>query len=58
MALEKGKAYSAAMVLKEYFGLKEGQNVMGFAEELKTLTDSEKLAMAKDAANQLGVSLK
>jgi hypothetical protein len=58
MPLEKGKEYSAAMILKEYFGLLPDQNVMGFSNELKTLNDTEKLELATEVAKQLGVSIK
>lgn len=58
MPLVVGQEYSAAMILKEYFGLKPDQNVMGFSNELKTLSEEEKNEMAVEAAKLLGVKIK
>lgn len=40
---KKGKV----KVLKEYFGLKEGQKLTDFAAELKELTDEEKVQLTE-----------
>lgn len=44
-------------ILKEYFGLKHGQKLMDFAEELKGLTADEKQELAELAAVELGVTV-
>lgn len=58
MPLVVGQEYTPAMILKEYFGLKPDQNVMGFANELKTLSEEEKNELTVEAAKQLGVKIK
>ena len=44
-------------ILKEYFGLKDGQKLMDFAEELKGLTAADKLELAELVAVELGVTV-
>lgn len=41
-------------ILNEFFGRKPGQTLAEFNAELKTLTEAEKLEMAKAAAKSLG----
>ena len=45
---------SRVMILKEYFGLKQGQSLMDFARELKDLNENEKIDLARLAAKELG----
>lgn len=45
-------------VLKEYFGLKDGQTLSEFAAEVKQLSTESKHEMAVAAAEQLGHTLK
>lgn len=44
-------------VLKEFFGLKEGQTNMEFLHELKELSPDERKELSTLAAAQLGVDL-
>ena len=46
----------AAIILKDFFGLKEGQTAMGFMQEVKALTEDEKLDLARAAAKAIGLS--
>jgi ABC-type proline/glycine betaine transport system ATPase subunit len=57
-AMEMSSGQSAAMVLKQYFGLLPNQSVGAFAQELKALGDDEKRELAQVAAQELGVTLK
>lgn len=43
------------ILLKTYFGLKPGQDLRGFTDELKALTTEEKLELAQQAAADLGL---
>lgn len=45
------------VVLKEFFGYLPGQDLKGFNEELKRLSEGEKNELASLAAKQLGVKL-
>jgi hypothetical protein len=44
-------------VLKDFFGYLPGQDLKGFAAELKTLSNEEKAELATLAAQALGVEL-
>lgn len=48
------KKKGTATVIKEYFGYRKGENLQGFRNELKELSDEEKLELAQGAARQLG----
>lgn len=50
MATENEKK-SPARVLKQYFGLKEGQKISDFVEELKALSPEEKLQLTDGIQN-------
>ena len=52
------KLMSGAAVLKNYFGLKDGQTLSDFTKELKDLTPADKKELATAAAKELGVALK
>lgn len=43
---------------KEFFGLKDGQKLTGFASELKALTHEDKLEMAPLLGAELGCEVK
>lgn len=49
MADEKPR--STTKTLSDYFGRKEGQNLAGFAEELKALSADEKQQLAEGIIN-------
>jgi hypothetical protein len=53
---EKRQMKSVA-ILKEFFGLKEGQSNMEFLQELKTLSPDERTELSLLAAAQLGAEL-
>jgi hypothetical protein len=44
-------------VLKEFFGLKPGQTNMEFLQELKALSQDERMELATLAAKELGVEI-
>lgn len=44
-------------ILKEFFGLKEGQTNMGFLQEIKELSMDERHELANQAAEQMGVEV-
>ncbi len=46
MATEKKKGPATVKVLKDYFGLKPGQGLKGFAEELRELTPEDRQQLA------------
>ena len=46
MATEKPKKVGDAKVLKDYFGLREGETIRDFAAELKALTPEDKEQLA------------
>lgn len=52
MAATKGMA----TVLMNYFGRKSGQTIKDFQEELKALSEPDKLWLAKLAAKELGLT--
>ena len=43
-------------ILREYFGLLPGTKLHDFAQELKALTDDEKLELARGAAANMGMT--
>lgn len=45
---------AAVVVLKQFFGLKQGQTLKDFNEELKMLSPTEKLELARGAAAEVG----
>jgi len=47
----------AVIILKEFFGYKDGQTLKEFNEELKALSPAEKLELATLAAEKLGYEL-
>lgn len=49
------KSFAASM--KGYFGLKPGQSLKDFSDELKSLTFEDKMEMAK-GLNDIGISTK
>src|SRR3989304_523293 len=51
------KTMTPIVVLRTFFGQKEGQTLKGFMEEIKELSEQEKLHLAKLAAEELGVEL-
>ncbi|MCI0532929.1 hypothetical protein L0Y49_01775 [bacterium] len=52
MADKKG----AITVIKTYFGFREGQTLLGFRDEVKALSEAEKLELAQGAARNLGLT--
>lgn len=54
----EGKIVSAAAALKHYFGLKDGQTLADFTQELKALSPEEKFELATAACMELGFNLK
>lgn len=48
--------FGEVMVLKKYFGLKEGQSLQDFSQELKELSGAEKLELAQLACKALGLT--
>lgn len=48
---------SAVTILKEFFGLKEGQTNMDFLQEIKQLSAEERQELALAACEQLGAEL-
>lgn len=53
----EGEKLTQTMVLKRYFGLKEGQKLGEFATELKALSPEAKKELAEAAAKELGVEI-
>lgn len=51
------KQQSAIVILRNFFGFKEGQTLKQFSEEIKQLTEDEKNELASLAAVELGVEL-
>lgn len=43
--------------LKQYFGFRPGEGIKDFADEVKKLTDDERLELARSAAVELGTEL-
>lgn len=52
-----GKTTSAAGVLQEYFGRKEGQTLQGFMDECKSLKPEDKDELVRLAASALGFTI-
>jgi hypothetical protein len=52
--MEKPKGKGIVVVLKEFFGYRAGEGIHQFSEEVKQLSEAEKLEMAQAAAKQLG----
>ena len=50
-----GNLKAKTSVMKEYFGLLPGQTLQAFANELKQLSDDEKLELARGCAKNLGL---
>jgi hypothetical protein len=51
------KQMKSVAILKEFFGLKEGQTNIQFLQELKELSGEERRELATLAAAQMGVEL-
>jgi hypothetical protein len=49
---------SSTIVLKKFFGFKQGQSLQDFSAELKELSPEDKKELSEAAAKQLGVELK
>jgi len=41
-------------VIRDYFGIRSGESLKDFAQELKALTADDKLELAQGAAHELG----
>ena len=52
-----GKDVSEAVAIKNYFGVRPGDNATGFMKEIKDLTPSAKTELAQGAAKELGYSV-
>lgn len=52
-----GSLVGEAVVIKEYFGQKEGQNATDFMRELRALDEASKTELAIGAAEKLGYSV-
>lgn len=48
---------SPIVILKEYFGFKQGQTLKEFSEEVKKLPESDKEELVVLAAKELGVGI-
>lgn len=44
--MDETKELKPTVIIKNYFGLKEGEDLKGFLEELKELSAEEKMALA------------
>jgi hypothetical protein len=44
-------------VLRKFFGYRPGEGLKDFGEEIKQLTQEEKMELAEPAARELGVEL-
>lgn len=51
------KAVTGAVILKKYFGLKDGQKLQEFAAEIRELTPEDKEELVRLAAEELGVEV-
>ena len=56
MAEEKTKKIGRLIVLRNYFGLKEGEDLRSFASECAKLTEEDKVELSQGAARELGLS--
>lgn len=52
-----GNVKSEAVVLQDYFGRKEGQNLQDFMAEVKKLDPKDKSELATLAAKELGYTV-
>lgn len=50
------KKQGALIVLKSYFGFKDGQTLKEFVAELKDLSDEDKLELAQAVAEGMGLT--
>jgi hypothetical protein len=48
---------SPIVILRNYFGFKSGQTLKQFSEEIKALSEEEKMELATLAAKELGVEV-
>lgn len=54
---QAGEVKSGMVVLKNYFGMKEGQTLNEFNEEVKKLTPEDKEELVIGAAKELGYTV-
>lgn len=52
-----GKEVSEAVAIKNYFGVRPGDNTSGFMNELKALAAKDKTELAVGAAKELGYTV-